>query len=851
MMTRRMIYLVACLCIATAAFGQRVSRSFHDVSMSEALKWLNERGGEYNISFLYNDLEDFRVTTSVKNKSVPDAIQQLIGFYPIKMTVQGKDIAVECPLREATRYKGTVLDETGQPLPYANVALLSPRDSTVITGGVTNESGLFVIPCDQQGVLARITYVGYRPVYRHCKTPHLGTIKMQPDQYALDGVTVKGERPQYQMTTGGMTVNVAGTVLSDMGTGIDVLGQLPRVDVKGDGQVSVFGSGTPLIYINNRPIQSNTELSRLTSSDIKSIDVITSPGARYKKNVSSVIRIYTVKPQGDGFSVSTITNVRNNHEWGGYQDINVKYRTHGLELFAEGYWRSAWMGEDNNISNELFLNDGTVHVDQTGDTKYRSKSHYEKLGFNYDIGENHSLGASYTLSGVNIKNSSVVGEQQIWNNGALEGSVWYDALVNRKNNPLHDVNMYYVGKVGQLSIDFNGTWYCRNERNTDERTELSDELDDRHVLTQSRQRNQMTAGKLILSHPLWKGTASIGTELTFTRTDGTYSNDDQSHLSSDTRIRENNSAGFAEYDFTLGNFTFGAGLRFEHINSDYYSSGIREEEPSRTYNDWFPNASVAWKKDKWNWQLNYSRRINRPSYFQLRNFIQYDNRYTYEGGNPLLRPQLNHRLELSAIYSWLSLQVRYTYSQSTMCWVPVLEPDKRYILLCTRNYGDAQRLFASLVAAPRFGVYRPTLTLSFNKVFFDAKQYGSSLTHHRPLWRFELRNTFVLPHSWTAVLGVRFASDTDDEFQSIKHYWTVGARINKSFFNKALLVNLYADDIFRTSQERWTTYGIGTNITKDCYNFDRTIGMTVTYKFNVTRSKYKGTGAGNDEKSRL
>ena len=487
-MARRMIFIVACLCIATAAYGQRVTRSFNDVSMSEALKWLNERGGEYNISFLYNELEDFRVTTSVKNKSVPDAIQQLIGFYPIKMTVQGKEIAVECPQKASTRYKGTVLDETGQPLPYANVALLSPRDSTLITGGVTNESGLFVIPCDQSGVLARITYVGYRPVYRHCKTSHLGTIKMQPDQYTLDGVTVKGERPQYQMTTGGMTVNVAGTVLSDMGTGIDVLGQLPRVDVKGDGQVSIFGSGTPLIYINNRPIQSNTELSRLKSGDIKSIDVITSPGARYRKNVSSVIRIYTVKPQGDGFSVSTITNVRNNHEWGGYQDINVKYRTHGLELFAEGYWRSAWMGEDNNISNELFLNNGTVHVDQTGDTKYRSKSHYEQVGLNYDINDNHSLGASYTLSGANIKNSSVIGGQQIWNNGVLEGRVMYDAKVNRKNNPLHDVNMYYVGKVGQLSIDFNGTWYCRNERNTDERTELSDELDDRHVLTQSRQR---------------------------------------------------------------------------------------------------------------------------------------------------------------------------------------------------------------------------------------------------------------------------------------------------------------------------------------------------------------------------
>ena len=77
-MARRMILIVACWCIATAAFGQRVTRTFNDVSMSEALKWLNERSGEYNISFLYNDLEDFRVTTTVKNKSLPDAIQQLI-----------------------------------------------------------------------------------------------------------------------------------------------------------------------------------------------------------------------------------------------------------------------------------------------------------------------------------------------------------------------------------------------------------------------------------------------------------------------------------------------------------------------------------------------------------------------------------------------------------------------------------------------------------------------------------------------------------------------------------------------------------------------------------------------------
>ncbi len=843
--------LMLCAVVSTIS-AQRITHSFNNVSMSDALKYVQQQTSKHKIVFIYNELEDFKVTTSVKGKSVPEALKQMIGFYPISMTVnENNEIYVECTHKTDHRVKGIVVDENSLPLPYANVTLLNPADSTMVGGGVTNESGYFAIPYDQDRVIARISYVGYKTVYRNTKTTNLGTIRLEPDRYTLSGVTVKGERPQFKMSSGGLTVNIDGTLLAEMGTGIEVLGQLPLIDVKGDGGVSVIGCGKPIIYINNRLIQDNNELLRLKASDIKSVEIITSPGARYQKNVSSVIRIQTLKPQGDGFCFSTVTNVRNNHEWGGYENVNVKYRTHGLELFAEGYWRNTWMGEDNNLQDDLFLEDGTIHIDQTGDTKFRSKAHLEKFGFNYDIGEQHSLGASYTLSGVNINDGTIVSEQQIWNGSVLEGRVKQDALVNRKRNPIHDVNVYYVGKVRDFLIDFNGTWYQGKDRNMDTRTEMSEELDCHNVTTDSWQRNRMTAGKIIVSHPLWKGTMSLGSEMTFTRTKGEYSNDEQSHLSSDTRIRENNEAAFAEYDFTLGNFAFGAGLRFEHIASDYYSAGVRDEDASRTYSDWFPNASITWKKGKWNWQLNYSRRINRPSYWMLRNFIQYDNRYTYEGGNPLLKPQLNHFLELSAIYSWLVVKVRYTYGKNTMAWAPTLNEQQQYVLLCNRNFDRHQRLYASIVASPRFGFYRPSWTLTFNKLFFNAEQYGSGLKHHRPLFRLDLKNTFDLGHAWTAMLNVRIASDAADEFQYVKSYWTVGVRINKSFFNKALRLNFYADDLFRTSKERWTLYGTGVNLTKDCYNFDRTFGLTVTYNFNVTRSKYKGTGAGNDEKSRL
>ena len=211
---RRIIFTFICCMIFMAATAQRITREYNNVSLSEALRQLNEQSEEYTISFLYNELEDFRITTSVHHKTIPEAIRQMIGFYPIRMTIEPgianpsqQEIIVECPQKTANRYKGTIIDEQGQSVAYANIALLSPQDSTLITGGVSNESGLFVIPCEQHHVLARISYVGYKTIYKQCVNAELGTIRMQPDTYTLGNVTVKGEIPQYKITTGGMTVD--------------------------------------------------------------------------------------------------------------------------------------------------------------------------------------------------------------------------------------------------------------------------------------------------------------------------------------------------------------------------------------------------------------------------------------------------------------------------------------------------------------------------------------------------------------------------------------------------------------------------------------------------------------------
>lgn len=751
----------------------------------------------------------------------------------------------------AQSISGCVIDEQAQPMPFANVVLVNRADSAFIAGTVTKDDGTFSISTDIQDGLLKVTSVGYTTKYLDARTGNVGDIQMQPDTKELGEVVVKGERPQYKMTTGGMTVDIQNSLLKDVGTADDVLSMLPQVQ-GGDGNFTVFAKGTPEIYINNKKVQNARELKQLKSTDIKSVDVITSPGAKYNAEVGAVIRIKTKKRQGDGISMEAYSQVQYNEKWTTYDDATVKYRTGGLEVFGNMMINNDNHSEDNTITTDIRANGNHVNIVQACPSNFWYTMLGGQIGASYDFNDENSIGFSYTLSGSLYGRGTAQTQQTITRNNALEGIVDQFIEMNINDRPQHEANIYYVGKVGKLGIDFNGSWIWKKTVRDQASFEHSLQLADRTVTTHNENRNHMLAGKLVLTYPIWKGELSAGTEMSRSNSHGIYSNVEQVMAPSNDEIKESNVAGFAEYKLKLGDWSLNGGLRYETVTSDYYSFGQYQTEPSRKYHDLFPNISVGWQKNKWGIQLGYNKRISRPNYQALNSNVQYDNRYEYEGGNPLLRPTIKQNLDLNVTYSWLNFTAGYSYNKDLRLNFGSLYQEGTEITIWTnRNFDKFESFNTSLTASPKFGFYSPTLTLSYWQQNFDTQAYGLATKLNKPEWQINFRNWFTINKTTKAMLYLHYSTSHDYGFNHYAHEFNINARVQKTFLDGNLTVALFANDIFRNLRERWTGYYPVSTMAKDAYVYTQSVGVSLTYNFNATQSKYKGSGAGTSEKNRL
>ena len=648
---KRISFILLLCAIVSVASAQKITHTFQDVPLSEALKYIQKQTTDYNITFIYDELEDFRVTTHIQNKSVHDAILQIAGFYPVRVVKsRNHEIYVECTHKTDRRLTGTIIDEQGQPVAYANVAILNPAASTLLSGGVSNESGYFAIPYEQHKVLARISYVGYKTTYRLCNQSELGTIRMQPETQTLKGVTVKGERIVSTTENGHLVYNMPMLLqVYPADNAYDALTNIPGVSEM-NGSIMFSGQAVTLI-INGKPTTLSADkvverLRQMPAAMVAKAEVMPSAPAKYHVR-GMAINIVTKDFTGTNQLSGQLMGGWRQHKYGtGYAGGSIIYNHGKLGIDASYMFTDGTgYGQVEHEANHP-LNDQRMSYSDKTRNRSDGIDHEYHFGMDYAISENHNLSLAYTGQWNSTRSTNTTtGTAQSTQN-------------SRQHTYLHNVDANYSAPFGlQLGASYTNYQEPRTQNLDGQLNEIS-----RNLYVDSRQKVSKWLFTADQTHSLPKGwELNYGGKAQFTNNNSyqtTFNADHQplpdatSHVDYNERIL-NAYAGFSKQ---IGqSFSLDASLTAEQYHAT-------------KWNEWriYPQFNAMWNINEKNMlNLAFSSEAIYPSYWSTMSSIYYASAYSEIWSNPDLKPMSKYDINLM----W-QLNRNYTFTAFVM-----LEPD--------------------------------------------------------------------------------------------------------------------------------------------------------------------------------
>ena len=760
-------------------------------------------------------------------------------------------------------YSGKVIDEKGEPVAFINVVLLSLPDSVFVQGAVTDEQGAFRIVTNVSDGLLKLSSVGYETMF--VKAANGLTITMKEDAQMLGEVVVKSQLPKTFSKGDAMRTTVAGSILEKAGTVNDALSKIPSLEAERNAGVKVLGRGDAEVYINGRRVQDIKELSRLRSDQIQHVDVIQNPGARYAASTKAVVRITLKKAQGDGFSFQDYAGGMYQYGHTLTNNLDVNYRTGGLDITAS-LWAGRYGHSKSLQENALTYYAGPDKIEgvSTQESQNIWKGWSPQLQVNYMLDENHSFGAFYKYD----RHPSGDFNSMFYTD-SYENSVFKERseshIIQEDNFTKHIFNAYYNGKMGQLSIDLNidGLFDdTQSPSNTHEvTTETGGSPVNRSIESNTVSSNNFWASKLIFGYPVWNGNLSFGGEYSYNHRTDAYdfkATDAVPVKTTDTEINETSAAVFAEYGRQFGKVFAQVGLRYEHLKNDYFNFGKKEDEVCRNYGDWFPTAVVSAPVGKVQLSLSYRCDIQRPNYANLTSSTVYINRYTYQSGNPYLKPTYTHSLVLNSAYKWMNLTLNYARIKDAETLSPEPYPGSEdpFVSLVRpiNSQEDYDRLTVVASAQPVIGCWHPTWSVvAMFQNYKSPTATGEVITLSQPWFNGSWRNTIELPHDFRLSADMDCATKGEyNNFHITKPRFVGSLGVQKDF-NLRRLGSLTADlrciDIFNTNKTDAILYGY--RDLKVHNPARRTFSLDLTWKFNEAHSKYRGSGAGEKQKARM
>lgn len=768
-------------------------------------------------------------------------------------------------------YNGKVVDADNQPVPYANVVMMSLPDSAFVCGTVSDVDGNFALECNKTGDLLRVSSIGFQNVFVNRPSNNLGVLILPSADNEIAEVEVKAQKPKTRLTGNSMVTSITGSVLEKSGTAQEMLAKVPGM-MQGKDGLEVIGKGSPVYYINGRKVQDLEELKRLQSDEIKEVEVITNPGAQYDATVSCVVRIRTVRRQGNGFGFDLHSEDCYDIEYGKNNKngtVNLRYRHKNVDVFGLlNYWDWNSINVSSPHQWTYFRNGDDVKVLEQD--VFRLRNDWYGQGLNYNLGVNWQISDNHSV-GVRVDNHDKLDgysslEEQTDISEYLMGAL-KDAKKSKSSSyqcgddsePYNlDGNAYYNGKVGKLGIDFNFDFMTKKSQDNN----MVDLFDGGSRSTVDARTTDMLADKLVLSYPVWKGQLTVGEEMSFVLRKSDYAVSGLDIQSTSSKVREDNLAVFAEYGFQLEKLgAFTAGLRYEHVGLEYTSFSNPDNSVSRNNDNVFPSASWSRQFGQFQTSLSYRFKVQRPNYWSLNEAMIYVNPYSYQQGDPKLKNQNSQNIDANIHWKVLNLSMSYGCIRNSFVEWSYVYNEEGVIVIRNINLDEPVNNFSAFLnASPTFGVYSPNWTVGLissvlRKTLADPREASDDreICYRKPLSLINCNNAFRLKGNWQLEANMYFQFKGDvTTYRLTNNVYNLNFVVQKSFLkDNSLVFRLTLDDALRKS---------GQDVSMDCgyyyleqshHRNSQRLNVSVRYTFNKSQSKYKGTGAGSDAKERM
>ena len=780
---------------------------------------------------------------------------------------------------------GRILDSNSrQPIEYATISLVDNVTGKILTGAVSNAKGFFSMDVPKTGTYSiTAEAIGFRTKnlparsFDKNKIQDLGSILLSQKASGLQAVTVTGGQKLIDNKIDKMVFNAEKDLTSQGGSATDILMKIPQISIDVDGNVELAGSSSIRFLIDGKPSTAFGNniadvLQSIPASQIKSIEVITNPGARYDaEGLGGIINIILKhnNVRGINGSVSLTASSRNEN---GSLNFSIRNNDLGVNMFVNGNARVPVITPTTStrVSQDT-ANNTQIVLDQNGNSRFYRYGMESGLSMDYHFRKKNTLtfALNYNLFGTSNDGTQNQNQSSYDKNGlpvsellsssitqvktsvkTINGSLDYKRTFSKEDREL-DFGIHtstsqnnYHSLNTQYNLPANTAFYGTNNDNPGRQTETEIVLD--YTEPFSNKVNLGVGGKMD-----FMDIHSTSNVLSLQPATGQYLYD--STLSNFLRYQQQVYALYTELNFPVtGWFNAKIGVRYERTELNPFFSDISHQVAEPGYNTWVPSVFLSRKlNEKQTLKLSYSKRIERPDYRELNPFINTTDPYNITTGNPYLQPETGHRFEIgwnddldaggslmvSAFYrvNLNDIQPYVVYYAS----LPVGDTVYTNVAVSTRqNIGTEKNLglnlFSDLHLFSKFGMR--------TNIFMFYRQGINALDSNLKVESFNYRINMNLSYNFSTMLAGEFFASFNSPRNEIQgkypSYSTYTFAFRQQLWKKKGSIALTATNIFNEYLNQPTIlYGPNFTVNSNRKIPVRSIGINFTWKFGKLEFK--------------